>query len=242
MRARMPLIGVVCGHQQDPERYYVNAPYIYALERAQGVPVLIPHMPKEMLLEILPMFAGILLPGGIDIDPTRFGEQPHPRCGQVDPIWDELDLTAAKWALENGVPIFAICRGIQVLNVAAGGTLVQDIPSQVSDPIKHQQEAPRWYATHDISIQPGSRLAELAGGRALRVNSFHHQAVRQVGAGLRVAASAPDGIIEAIEGTTSRFVLGVQWHPELMVDHYPTAQKLFDEFVQAAQDGQESLP
>jgi putative glutamine amidotransferase len=79
MRARMPLIGVVCGHQQDPERYYVNAPYIYALERAQGVPVLIPHMPKEMLLEILPMFAGILLPGGIDIDPTRFGEQPHPR-------------------------------------------------------------------------------------------------------------------------------------------------------------------
>jgi putative glutamine amidotransferase len=144
--------------------------------------------------------------------------------------------------LENGVPIFAICRGIQVLNVAAGGTLVQDIPSQVSDPIKHQQEAPRWYATHDISIQPGSRLAELAGGRALRVNSFHHQAVRQVGAGLRVAASAPDGIIEAIEGTTSRFVLGVQWHPELMVDHYPTAQKLFDEFVQAARDGQESLP
>lgn len=236
------MIGIVCGHQEEPERFYVNAPYIYAVERAQGIPVLIPHMPKAMLLELLPAFAGILLPGGIDIDPTRFGEQPHPRCGQIDPIWDELDLTVASWALENGVPIFAICRGIQVLNVAAGGTLVQDIESQVRDPIKHQQQAPRWYATHDVSIQPGSRLAAMLGGRSLRVNSFHHQAVRQVGAGLRVAAAAPDGVIEAIEGTTSPFVLGVQWHPELMVDHYPAAQKLFDEFVQAARDGQESLP
>ena len=121
-----------------------------------------------------------------------------------------------------------------------GGTLVQDIASQVWDPIKHQQEAPRWYATHDISVQPGSRLAALLGGRSLRVNSFHHQAVRQVGAGLRVAASAPDGVIEAVEGTSSHFVLGVQWHPELMADRYPSAQQLFDEFVRAAEREQGS--
>lgn len=240
MSGKTPLIGVVCGHQQDPERFYVNAPYIHALQRAGGTPVLIPYLPKEQLLEILSMFAGILLPGGIDIDPARFGEQPHPRCGQIDPIWDELDITVASWALENSVPILAICRGIQVLNVAAGGTLVQDIASQVRDPIKHQQEAPRWYATHDISVQPGSRLAALLGGRSLRVNSFHHQAVRQVGAGLRVVASAPDGVIEAVEGTSSHFVLGVQWHPELMADRYPSAQQLFDEFVRAAEREQGS--
>mgnify|MGYP000903447230 CR=1 FL=1 len=239
MQARKPLIGVVCGHQHDPERYYVNAPYIEALKRAEGIPVLIPSLPKEMLLEVLPRFDGILLPGGIDVDPIRFGEQPHPKCGQVDPVWDELDLTAAGWAMENQVPIFAICRGVQALNVAAGGTLIQDIPSHVKDPIKHQQEAPRWYATHDVSVLPGSLLASLVGGRSLRVNSFHHQAVRRVGNGLRVAASAPDGVIEAVEGTSASFVLGVQWHPELMIDHYPTAQKLFDQFVQAARGGQE---
>lgn len=237
-----PLIGVVCGHQTEPERFYVNAPYIRALQQAKAIPLLIPHMPKEDLLEILSKFDGILLPGGIDIDPVRFGEDPHPNCGEIDPLWDELDLTVAGWALEQGVPILAICRGIQVLNVAAGGTLIQDIPSQVTGPIKHSQDAPRWYATHDITIHPGSLLAKLVGDRSQRVNSFHHQAIRQVGSGLRVAASAPDGIIEAVEGTSSMFVLGVQWHPELMVDHYPAAQKIFDSFVQAAQLGQEYQP
>lgn len=242
MSGERPLIGVVCGHQEDPERFYVNAPYLYALQRAGGIPVLICHMPKDDLFTLLPNFSGILLPGGIDIDPSYYGEEPHPDCGRIDPLWDELDTTVARWAMENAVPVLAICRGMQVLNVAAGGTLIQDIPSQLSKHIKHSQHAPKWYATHDIQIEAGSLLDSIIGQQTTRVNSFHHQAVRDVGQGLRVSAFASDGVIEAVEGTGKHFVLGVQWHPEHMVGHYSSAERIFTAFVQAVAKGQEYQP
>lgn len=237
-----PLIGVVCGHQEDPERFYVNAPYLWALQRAGGIPVLICHLPEDDLYALLSTFDGILLPGGIDVDPARYGEQPHPNCGEIDPLWDELDLTVARWALDNRLPLLAICRGMQVLNVAAGGTLIQDIPSQVPNNIKHSQQAPRWYATHDIYIEQGSLLESVIRELTTTVNSYHHQAVRDVGEGLRVSASAFDGVIEALEGTSTHFVLGVQWHPEHMVGRYPSAQRIFSAFIEAARNGQESQP
>lgn len=236
MEGKQPLVGLVCGHQREnPDRYYVNSAYIQAVIAAGGTPVLIPYQPKEQLRRIIHLVDGLVLPGGIDVDPNRYGQNPVVQCGEIDPLWDELDLTAAGFALERDIPILAICRGIQVLNVALGGSLVQDIPSQITDPVKHSQEAPRWYATHDITVQSASLLGEIWGTDSTRVNSFHHQSVGALGRGLRVVATAPDGVIEAVESSEHHFVLGVQWHPELMVDHYPVSRRIFAHFVQACE-------
>lgn len=234
MKKQQPMIGLVCGHQKEnPDRYYVNNAYIQAVIKAGGTPILIPYQPKEQLFQIIRGLAGLLLPGGVDIDPNRYGQSPAVKCGEIDPFWDELDFLAVGFALDQKLPILAICRGIQVLNVALGGSLVQDISSQISEPIKHTQEAPRWYATHDIVIQRSSLLGDIWKTDPMRVNSFHHQAVGAVGKGLRIVASAPDGVIEAVESTEHPFVLGVQWHPELMVNHYPVAARIFQSFIQA---------
>ncbi|NMA60405.1 MAG: gamma-glutamyl-gamma-aminobutyrate hydrolase family protein [Firmicutes bacterium] len=234
MKSKQPLIGLVCGHQREnPDRYYVNNAYIQAVISAGGTPILIPYQPKEQIRALIELLDGLVLPGGIDVDPNRYGQNPVIECGEIDPYWDELDLTAAGFALERDIPVLAICRGIQVLNIALGGSLVQDIPSQITEPIKHTQEAPRWYATHDVSIQSGSMLKEIWGTAPTRVNSYHHQAVGSLGKGLRVVATAPDGVIEAVESGEHRFVLGVQWHPELMVEHYPAARRIFSHFVLA---------
>lgn len=234
MANKKPIIGLVCGHQREnPDRYYVNNPYLQAVLRAGGTPILIPYQPKEQIFQVIGLLDGLILPGGIDVDPNRYGENPIVACGEMDPHWDELDLLAAGSALEQDLPLLAICRGAQVLNVALGGTLVQDIPSQIINPIKHSQEAPRWYATHELAIEPASLLGQLWGVAPTRVNSYHHQAINKVGKGLRIVASAPDGVIEAVESTEHRFVLGVQWHPELMVDHYPVAGRIFEQFIAA---------
>jgi putative glutamine amidotransferase len=235
MGQNQPLIGLLCAHEREKrDQYYVTTANIQAIVQVGGIPVLIPYQPKEQVFRILEGLDGIMLPGGIDVDPNRYGEQPIVQCGSIDPHWDELDLWAAGFALERNMPVLAICRGCQVLNVALGGTLIQDIPAQIEGPLKHRQEAPRWYATHDVSVQSASLLGRIWGTDPKRVNSYHHQAIGKVGNGLRIVASAPDGIIEAVESTEHRFVLGVQWHPELMVDHYPVATRIFEHFVQAA--------
>ena len=184
---KTPIIGLVCGHQADPDHYYVNNPYIKAVVAAGGTPILIPYQPKEQLLQVLALIDGLVLPGGIDVDPNRYGQNPIKECGAIDPLWDELDLTAAGFALEKNLPLLAICRGMQVLNVALGGSLVQDIPTQITDPIKHNQDAPKWYATHDITIQTASLLRGIWGTGPTRVNSYHHQAVNGLGKGLRLS-------------------------------------------------------
>lgn len=235
MENKKPLIGLTCGHQREnPDRYYVNNAYIQAIITAGGLPVLIPYQPKEQLREIINQIDGLVLPGGVDLDPNRYGQSPKIECGDIDPHWDDLDLNAAGFALERDIPLLAICRGIQVLNVALGGSLVQDIPTQITDPIKHSQEAPRWYATHDITIQSGSMLGEIWGTAPARVNSYHHQSVGALGKGLRIVATASDGVIEAVESGKHRFVLGVQWHPELMVEQYPVARRIFSQFIKAS--------
>lgn len=232
-----PIIGVTCSHQiHNPDRYYVNNAYIEAVIKAGGMPFLIPYQPKDQIFQLLNLCHGLLLPGGNDVDPNRYGQDPVNECGTIDPYCDELDLLAAGFALERDLPILAICRGLQVLNIALGGSLVQDIPSQITDPIKHKQEAPTWYATHDIAIQSASLLGNIWGNNLGKVNSFHHQSINKLGKGLRIVASASDGIVEAIESSKHTFVLGVQWHPELMVGHYPSAEHIFNQFIQAAAD------
>lgn len=217
------------------DRYYVLTANIRAVAEAGGVPVLIPNAGDEKTLAAtLDLVDGVYLPGGNDVDPWLYGEEPVPGMGEFDPDWDALDVTAAKMALERGLPILAICRGVQVLNVAAGGTLYQDIPSQVPGALKHRQDGPRWAASHAVELAPDSRLARIFGQRTLRVNSFHHQAVKDVAPGFRAAAKAPDGIVEAIERSEGAFVVGVQWHPELMVAREPLYRALFAAFVEAA--------
>ncbi len=232
-----PVIGVTCGHEvAAQERFYVNRPYVRSIEMAGGIPLLIPALEKrERLAYFLDQIDGLLLPGGYDVDPATFGEEPVPGLGPVDPIWDELELWVASNVLERRLPVLGICRGVQLLNVAAGGSLYQDIESQLlGKAIKHQQGAPRWQHSHEITVESGSHVERMLGTTQLRVNSFHHQAIKEVAPKFKVTAQAKDGVIEAIEGTELDFAVGVQWHPEVMWEQYPVFKGIFQEFVRAA--------
>ena len=231
-----PVIGITCGHDTagGQDRWFVKTPYIRAVVEAGGVPLLIPPTWDERLLALcLDRVDGLLLTGGVDVDPALYGQEPHAALGKVDREWDDLDVVAARLALERDMPVLGICRGVQVLNVAAGGTLVQDIPSQVKGALAHQQSAPAREATHAVTVAEGSRLHDLLGMTTAAVNSFHHQAVQAVAPGFRAVAHAADGVIEAIESETHRFAVGVQWHPELMTDSYPVQRRLFAGFLAA---------
>lgn len=230
-----PLIGITCGHQwSDPERFYVNGPYIHGITAAGGIPILVPYLDRAKLEQILDRIDALLVPGGIDVDAKHYNQELHPKSGIINPWWDELDIFMIRGALARNLPLLAICRGCQILNVACGGSLIQDIESFIPQPIKHQQQAPKWYPTHGVTLVSDSHLAEIYGTTILRVNSFHHQAVDQVAPGFRVTAVASDGVIEGIESIKHRFVVGVQWHPELMVSHDPAVQTLFARFTAAA--------
>jgi putative glutamine amidotransferase len=181
--------------------------------------------------------AGLLLTGGADVAPERYGEARHSTVADVDTARDEYEIALVQAALAAGLPVLAICRGLQVMNVAAGGSLIQDIPSQVGTAVPHQVQNPKDAVAHDVSIVPGSRLAALMGiavvGGRLPVNSRHHQAVRRIAAGFVVTAAAPDGVIEALELPQARFCVGVQWHPENFVESR-TFLSLFAGLVSAA--------
>lgn len=235
MSSRQPLIGLVAQYNsENPHRYFIHRAYVQAIADAGGVPLIVPPQQAEQLGAILSSVQGVVLTGGVDVDPIRYGEQPKEGCGEISPLRDELDLAVTAFALEHDLPLLAICRGIQVLNVSLGGSLIQDILAEVNGALKHRQQAPGWYGTHDVDVQPSTLLSGILGSGGLRVNSFHHQAIRQVGQGLRISATAPDGIVEAVESTRHRFVLGVQWHPELMAERCLAAQAIFRHFVQAA--------
>ena len=184
---------------------------------------------------------GLLLTGGGDVDPARYGETPHQTLDEVDPVRDEFEIALIAAARARDLPIFAICRGVQVLNVAAGGTLVQDIPSEVAGAVNHSLVVPPhppYELAHEVWVEKDSLLAKLLGERLVgsdtcEVNSRHHQAVKTVASGYRVSATAPDGVIEAIEDPAARFCLGVQWHPE---NFFRTGEfrSLYEGFLEAA--------
>lgn len=233
-----PLIGIVAGQERDREgaaRLTLPRAYTAAVEMAGGAPVVLPLVDDLRLAEIyLGALDGLLLAGGGDVDPARFGEDPLPELGRVDPERDALEIALARRALELDLPVLGICRGIQVLNVAVGGTLYQDLEAQVPHSLQHQQTAPRWYPIHEVRLEPESLLARIYQTESLRVNSFHHQAVRVVGQPFRVAAKSKDAVIEAVESRAHAFAVGVQWHPECMVERYPVQRLLFTAFVKAA--------
>jgi putative glutamine amidotransferase len=191
--------------------------YVESVIRAGGVPVVLPisHDP-EILSRMLDGIDGLIMTGGEDIDPLKwFGEEPIPGQGQIVPERDSFDIALIRMAVERDLPLLGICRGHQLLNVAFGGTLYQDIPSQVKGSlVKHRQQAPRYYGTHTINIEKGSLLHKQIGLEKVAVNSYHHQAVKDIAPGFKVTARSADGIIEAIEKIGSKRVFGVQFHPE----------------------------
>ncbi|HXJ85004.1 MAG TPA: gamma-glutamyl-gamma-aminobutyrate hydrolase family protein [Candidatus Methylomirabilis sp.] len=232
-----PLVGVTTSITVDqvPERAYVNAAYLHAVQRAGGVPVLLPPQLSPASFERLVRgLDSLLLTGGGDIDPAVFGEPRHPTTDEVAAVRDQLELSAVRLALERRLPILAVCRGLQVLNVALGGTLYQDVASDPGTQLSHRQPEPRDQPTHKVQVKPGTCLAETLGTDELEVNSMHHQAVKALGAGLTAVAWAPDQIIEGVEMTGAGcLVLGVQWHPEELVTSEP-ARRLFATLVQSA--------
>lgn len=218
-------------------KQYLNRAYVWAVENAGGTPIILPVTREPAAISrYLGLLDGLVLSGGVDVDPACFGEEPHPQLGTVDDDRDTTELPLIREALAQDMPIFAICRGIQSLNVAMGGSLYQDIPSQVPSPIHHQQgdlKIPRGQTSHAVRVVPGSRLHSIVEAEEIRTNSFHHQALKQVAEGLVVTGYAEDDIIEAAESPSHRYVVAVQFHPEETAPNDLPSRRLFDAFVAA---------
>ena len=229
-------------------RNYTNDACVRSIVENGGVPLLLPFVrEREEPDEMERAFAlcdGMLFPGGWDVDPAFYGEEPHEKLGTVHHQLDIFWFRAAKYAREHGLAILGICRGMQLLNVAWGGSLYQDlsereVPSSVGNPprgIEHTQRALRSDVTHRVHIEPGTRLVSILGTAPLMTNSMHHQAVKAPGTGLTVSAHAEDGTIEAIESPDGQ-LLAVQWHPEDLIDTVPVMNKLFQDLVSRAMGG-----
>ncbi|HKV37052.1 MAG TPA: gamma-glutamyl-gamma-aminobutyrate hydrolase family protein [Pyrinomonadaceae bacterium] len=234
---KRPRIGIPMRIELPTDRFYLSRYYSEAVEAAGGAPVHISLIPKRDYIDsVVAGLDGVLLPGSdSDVDPLRYGHQPHPKLGAVHPIKDETDLLLIEAAERKQIPVFAICFGMQVLNVSRGGTLIQDIGSQVPEAIKHEQGAPRDRPSHRIRLSEQTRLSNIAAVEAALVNSHHHQAIETLGANLIATAWSTDGIIEALEDPRpDRFVVAVQWHPELGWERDAISQRLFAAFVMEA--------
>ena len=238
--ARKPIpactVAVTAGTRQDGDtnRVRLTAAYVTALENAGLIPLIVPPLSSaRAAAAVLDSVAGLVLTGGGDIDPALYGEKRHEKVHTVNAARDATEAALIEAARTRGMPVLAICRGIQMLNVALGGTLVQDIASQCETDIAHDEDGPRDSRTHEIAIEPGSLIAAAVGAEHVTVNSFHHQSVKKVAEGMRVTARSPDGIIEAIESTDEAWwVMAVQWHPEEMNDSpEPWDRGLFKAFA-----------
>lgn len=246
-----PLIGLTAerfssGYFEQPDHdvHGVLRTYVEAVLGAGGLPVIIPlSMPEADLRALYERLDGVLLPGGADVDPAHFAASPHEKLGAVDAERDRVELALARHALSDGKPLLGVCRGAQVMNVALGGTLYQDLPSEYPAPLlRHAHpvaEFPRDHLAHPVQVEEESLLARVLGTPIAQVNSRHHQAIQSVAPGLTVVARAPDGVIEGVEKPTHPFALGVQWHPENL-QAQPEMKQLLVRFIEAARKGLEN--
>jgi putative glutamine amidotransferase len=220
----------------------VNQAYTDAIRAAGLIPLVVPPMPGDEAVAILDAVRGLVLTGGEDVDPARFGAARHPATGPANELRDSIELALAKQAAARRLPVLAICRGVQVLNVALGGTLIQDIPSGVKTTIEHDARTARGSRVHDVVVDEGSRLADILGAGKIATNSFHHQSVDRVAPGLRTVAKSPDGVVEAVEcSDRAWWAVGVQWHPEeLTRTPEDWDRRLFEEFARAVVSGRAS--
>lgn len=223
--------------------------YVRALTAigAGAVPWLVPALDDdvETLRAIYDELDGVFLPGGADIDPTSYGADRHPSCDRSDPARDRVELELVRWAMKDRKPVLGVCRGLQIINLAAGGTLIQDLDALRPDSIKHdyfpfRDGYARDHLAHPVRVAAGTRLSRLMGAAEIQVNSMHHQAIERLGGGLVASAFAPDGVIEGVETRDDYFLVGVQWHPEVLIENDPKTRRLFEEFIAAASEFREA--
>ena len=230
-----PRIGVTLDADADERRYVLKASYVEAVLAAGGLPVLLPHAPAAAAA-YLALLDGLVVTGGaFDVPPELYGEAPRRECGPLKPARTAFEKDLLEAALAARLPVLGVCGGMQLLNVVRGGTLFQDLVADAGLS-GHEQPAPKDVPSHDARVAPGTQLASLVGEGALPVNSTHHQAVRDPGAGVLVSARAPDGVVEAIELPDLPFALGVQWHPEACLRHDRRHAALYAGLVQAARN------
>ena len=223
-----------------PASWVMNQRYFLAATMVGAVPWMIPLLDDDLatLREIYERLDGVLIPGGVDINPLEYGEEVRPECGNLDPARDRVELQLTKWAIEDGKPLLGLCRGLQVVNVASGGTLWQDLASQNAAFAKHDYFPTagfeRDHLAHDVEVVAGTKLRSCLESPRVMVNSMHHQGIKTLGRGLVASAIAPDGLIEAVEGTEDPFLVAVQWHPEVFEMTDPHFRHLFGSFIRAA--------
>lgn len=233
-----PVIGITLGDGDRPGFHAIREDYVRCVEQANAVPVVLAAGLPDHAPTLLDRIDGLVLSGGADLDPELYAQAPHPKLRRVDRRRDDFELALVRLALERDLPTLAICRGQQVLNVALGGTLVQDIPSTIKGAMQHDAPGRRSRRSHPVEMLAGSRLREILGHDTVSVNSFHHQSVDRVGAGLVVSGRCPqDDVIEALEMPERRFVLAVQWHPESFWSKASSFQPLFDAHAAACRAG-----
>jgi putative glutamine amidotransferase len=230
-----PLIGITCDYDPaDPARFWLREEYAAAVLAAGGAPVLLAPLAGLTVADVAAKLSGLVITGGgFDIEPHHYGEAPLPGLGKLNPRRSGFELALVRWAFQNDLPLLGICGGMQTINVAFGGTLYQDLPTQLPGvSLNHDQG--RKTRAHKVAIEPDTLLAGLLGQTEVETNSSHHQAVKEVAPGLRASGTAPDGIIEAIENGDSRFMLGLQWHPESLYAEEPLWLRVFEGLTGAA--------
>lgn len=237
MPNRTVLVSSARKSEGGSDRIRLNSAYVAALENAGLVPLIVPPLTRvENAAELMSLAGGLVLSGGGDLDPALYGEQLHPRANPPEADRDATELALIAAARERTTPVLAICRGIQAVNVALGGSLVQDIPSQLPSAMVHDAGGQRTARTHEVALEPGSRLARALGATQIAVNSLHHQSVGRLAPGLLATAHSPDGVVEGLEARDDWWLVGVQWHPEEMSEsEEPWDRRLFEAFARAVQ-------
>ena len=231
-----PLIGIVSLYDENKESYWMLPGYPQALEEAGAASVILPLTEeKEALFRFASLCDGFLFPGGHDLEPALYGAESSGRCGVICPERDRMERLFFPLALETGKPLFGICRGLQLFNVMLGGDLYQDIPAECPSEVNHHETPPYDKPAHRVKVLPGTPLFQAVGTEEMAVNSYHHQAVKTLGRGLKIAASAPDSVTEAVYLPEHRFAMAVQWHPEFSYRSEENSRKLFRAFVRACQ-------
>ncbi|MCS3765622.1 MULTISPECIES: gamma-glutamyl-gamma-aminobutyrate hydrolase family protein [Bradyrhizobium] len=227
------VIGIVSNFDVEKNGYFSPAHYVRAIEKAGALPIILPYVKADDVEAVLDQISGLVLTGGGDFPTELYGASPHPTVRRFIPERDNFEFALTRSALDRTMPILGICRGMQILNVVAGGTIYPHTLDELTNVIDHRDGTPLDQTVHEVRLEQGTQLWRLCGEQSssFRVNSLHHQAIKQLASEFVVCARADDGVVEAIEAPRRPFVIGIQWHPEFMYDSEPACRRLIDDFV-----------